>query len=196
MARVLIIFFTVILLTTSAFGQNGKAIAIQYVILKDEVINKEIGILITRESNSNDPEHFFKRGLGYIIINIRQYFRSDTLTEYYIEPSMNALKREDPDSKYPVFYNYVGGRPVLIYANALQSTINLVFLPNSKSELRKRLNPYLEKTTSRVFCDASGRKIFKDKHFRSDHFKFDSGKYIYIMKSNSFLKGTNNIIIK
>lgn len=166
-----------------SFGQNNVPVTIQCVTLRDEVLKKEIINIIAEESNSNDPDSLFKKGLGYVVVHIQSYSRGDTLTKYYIAPSLISLKEKDFDDNYPNFYSYVGGRIVLIYINEIQKSLNISYSDKSKSELRKKLDQFLEKTTDQTFFDNSGNKAFRDKKFRIDHFKFDAGKYVYIMKN-------------
>jgi hypothetical protein len=152
--------------------------------LNDTIINKEIKKLIIEETNSNDPEHLFKRGFGYITVDIRELSNSDTTLCYYISPSFYNIKEGDIDSKYPIFYTYVADRLVLIYFKILEyPTVQPVFSSRSKTKIRKKINHFLEKPTARVFYDSSGNEVFMDKKFRLDRFRFDSGKYIYVMKN-------------
>jgi len=184
--KYIFIFFN--LLATTAFCQTKGDLSIQYVNLTDTTVGKEIENTIIEEINSADSEHLFKRGFGYISLTIKQYSSSDTLYSYYIAPSLYAIKTKDINNKYPLFYTYVYGRLVTIYSSALgENTISLDFSSKSKARFRKKISLFLEKTVDRTFYDASGHKVFRDKHFRLDRFKFDSGKFVFVLKNNIYI---------
>ena len=179
---ILILF---ILHSNFLFCQNSK-INIQYITLKNKIIEKEIEEIVDKEIENDKTNGFFKKGLGYINLYMENYVHGDTLAKCYVEPSMYSLKKGDENAKYPIFYTYINGRIVLIYINILQNFINPIFSERSKSKIRRKLNYFLEKTTDQTFYDDSGKKAFRDKNFRIDYFKFDSGKYFYLTKDELY----------
>jgi hypothetical protein len=182
------------LLSITAFCQGKNQVDIQYIDLSDSVVIKEIKSIINEEINSNDPEHLFQRGFGYITINIKEFSKSDTLYSYYISPSLSDIKKSELDKKHPIFYTYVANRLVIIYLDILRYPIfNSTVSSRSKSKLIKKINAFLEKPVDRTFYDSSNKIVFRDKHFRLNRFKFDSGKYIFIMKNSAYkIRNENN----
>lgn len=54
-----------------ATSQEKHEKKIQYVVLKDTFLVKEIEKLIIEETNINDTNQFFKRGLGYVTLIVK-----------------------------------------------------------------------------------------------------------------------------
>lgn len=186
----LIIFFC--FLANNVFGQTNAKIDIQYLELKDTVLTQEIENLILEEVNReiivNDSnkvfaENFFKKGLGYIYLNINRNIKGDTLCMYYISPTMMTLRKDAMDNAYPPFYSYIGGRLIFIYLSELEFAANITYSGKSKKMLRKKLDRFLEKPKDVTFYDLNGKKEFRDKKMRIDYFQFHNGKYIYILKN-------------
>jgi len=179
---VLIYFLSFNLLTFKIYGQAKKQIDIQHILLKDTFLRKEVEKLIAEQVNSNDPQHSFKHGLGYITVNVSKHSKGDTLLEYYIAPNLYSIKEEDLNQIYPPFYTYIGNRIALIYLSELDFVAKVAYSEKSKRMLRKKIKPFLEKTKDVTFYDVEGRKMFRDKKMRIDYFQFHNGKYIYILK--------------
>ncbi len=180
--RIIISFLVAISSILTSYSQNKTPYKIQYLDLKDKFVIKEIEKLIKDEINSNDTSQFFKKGLGYIKLNIYNYSDRDTIIKYYLTPSLEGLKKEDTDNKYPLFYTYVSKRIVLIYLNVLLEFADYKLAEKSKRRIRKKIEPFLEKTRKMTFYDIEGKKTFTDKNFRIDYIKFHAGRYIYILK--------------
>ena len=73
---------------------------------------------------------------------------------------------------------------MLIYLKVLDyPVIQLNFSSKSKAKIRRKISHFLEDTTDRTFYDSFGHKVFRDKHFRLDRFRFDAGKQLFIMKN-------------
>lgn len=174
--------FVLFLLTGNSFAQEKpRSIRIQEIVLKDSVLIQQIEKLIQDEINNKEDKHeFFKRGLGYINLSLLNYTDKGVLRKYYISPKMVSLRKNDSDSKYPLFYSYVGNRLVLIDINAFENSMIYQITESSKRRFRKKLEPYLEKTQNITARDSSGNIKIRDKHFRADYFWMHSGRYIYI----------------
>ncbi|MCC9135236.1 hypothetical protein ACFSKU_12115 [Pontibacter silvestris] len=185
-------FFIFSLLVFSAFGQKRELMEIQYITIKDTFLVKEMEKLIQDEVNREPDttttdkvftENFFAKGLGYVRLYAGGNLEGDTLTRYYIAPSLVSIKKEAADYVYPPFYSYVGGRLVLVYVPVLENVTKFNFSKKSKKKLRKRVDAFLEKPRDMTFYDMEGNVAFKDKHFRIDYFRIHDDKYIYILKN-------------
>lgn len=181
--RIVLVFSIMfIFLRYIAFSQEKPDNKIQYLVLKDKFLIKEIKKLIVDEINSNDSNQFFKKGLGYVRLNVYNYSHNDTLIKYYITPTMTSFKKDDNDDLYPLFYTYINERIVLIYLNVVNEFSIFNLSKKSKTRFRKKVEIFLPETKKMTFYDMEGKKTFTDKNFRIDYFKFHGGKYIYILK--------------
>lgn len=184
--KYLLLILSTISLSTNAFCQNNKHVSIQYISLNDSVLVKEIKSTIGEETSSNDPEHLFENGFGYINVYINSFINSDTIYSFYILPSFHYIKKNAHNNEYPCFYTYILNKLVLIYIKTLNdSIISLDYSLRSKARLRKKISSFLEEATDRTFYDSSNHKVFRDKHFRLERFRFDSGKSVFIMKNSA-----------
>jgi hypothetical protein len=160
-------------------------LTIEQVTLLDTFLLNQVNLLIEEES---EQDSLFKKGLGYVelhyVNNFSEVFMEDAEKEhvirsYYISPSLYSLKK-DNELSYPPFYSYVGERLVFIYPFRLDNLLCYRYSKRSKRQLRRKLEPFLEKPKSQTFYGIDGKKSFRDKKFRVDYFKFHGGKYIYI----------------
>lgn len=185
--RICFAFLFFIISCSNASCQSSKGLSIQYVQIKDSILIKEIVSTIAIEVNGSDPEHLFRKGLGYIYVNIYSFLKSDTIGSYYISTSFHILRPTSTDDEYPAFYTYVNDRLVLLDNNYLtENVLRPNYSAKSKRKLRKKIEPFLEKTTDATFYDSDNRVAFRDKKFRVERFRFDSGKYVFVLRNGTY----------
>ena len=161
---------------------------ISYLELKDSTLVENIKRIINKEVNSDTSKNnMFRKGLGYILLEVKQHFNSDTLRQYYIDPQLLSFKDDTDDRLYPDYFSFVDNRLVIIHLQVLDEFTKRYLTAKTKSNFRKLINSYLGKTKKMTFYDVDNKKAFTDKNFRIDYFKFDSGVMIYILKNGSAL---------
>lgn len=171
-----------IIVTSPLFAQlRYPSIKIQEITITDSILIHQIEKLIQDEVNNEEDKHqFFKRGLGYVNLSYSNFTDRDVLRKYYISPRMIGFRKNDPDSRYPLFYSFVAKRMVLIDIHALENSTSFKITKKSKRQFRKKLEPYLEKTQNITVYDSLGNVVIRDRYFRVDWFRLHSGRYIYI----------------
>jgi len=159
---------------------------ISYLGLKDPILTENIKNLISREVNADTSKNnLFRKGLGYIYLEIKQHVNSDTVRQYYISPQLLSIKEDAADELYPDFYSYINNRLVVIRLQGLDGFTYRNLNSKTKRDFRKLVDRYLEKTQKRTFYDMNNKKVFTDKNYRLEHFKFHAGIYIYIFNNGS-----------
>ena len=98
---------------------------------------------------------------------------------------MANISEDDPATVFPLYYTNIDGRPILIYLNTIRSLSNTEISKKSKRLISKMIQPFLEKTKDVQAYDENGKKVFRDKHFRIDYFKFFGGKDFYMVKKSA-----------
>ena len=167
----LILLFTV----TNAVGQSNL-INTQYITIKNDSLTKYVNEIVKNEIDGDRDYQFFKRGIGYIMVSMRDYVRGDTVVKLTIESGFADFKEDVSDTAYPAYYTLISGRPVLLYVRSLENLGINKYSYRSKKRFRQWLEPYLEKVQDRQFYNEDGSKAFRIKKFRIDYFKFGGEK--------------------
>jgi len=157
---------------------------IPFVEISDSTLVSNINKIVDREVNSDSTQYNpYSKGYGYVILNVKEYSKGDTLVQYYISPMWLSYKEDTQDSAYPDAYSYVGGQLVIIRLSVLTNFVPKRYSANTKKRLRNLINSRLQKAKKITLYQGDKNKAVTDKNFRIDYIKFDAGIYIYMRKN-------------
>jgi len=177
-----ILFSLILACSFCSLNAQSAGTDIQYINLRDSSLVRNITNVIEREKKDGNGYGFFSKGLGYIAIHISDYNHRDTVLKYHITPMLISIRREDPDIAYPLYYTTIDGHPVLIFVKSVTLIADLKYSNTSKDNLRQVIEPFLPKAKNADFFNDKGEKVFTDKNFRPDYFKFGSDKDYYLIR--------------
>lgn len=176
-----VISLLLLFLTQKGFCQSKSGNAeITYLHIKDSLLISSIQKLVKQVETTDT---LYRKGYGYITLQVKEYSQKDTLIDYSINPSLLSIREDSIDQLYPDHYTYVNNRLVLIHINVLNQLAVRKYTEKSKSEIRKLVNSTLEKTRKVTFYDVNEKKAFTDKHFRVDYLLRNYAIHLYILKN-------------
>ncbi|MCJ8209307.1 hypothetical protein MUY27_06275 [Mucilaginibacter sp. RS28] len=177
MKKLLVIVIGLILFSsTSAQRLN---VDIQELNIKDSTFTKNITNFIEEQKKGGDEFHFFKKGLGYVTVQIADYHKNDTLLRYAVLSQASSFNHDTDDGVYPQYYTFIDGHPVLLYFRSVSMLGNLKYSEKSKKKLQKVIEPFLEKKRTKLLYDVNQKKTVKVKNFRNEFFKFIGATIYY-----------------
>lgn len=170
------LFMIMCVVKVSAQSSEGE---IQRVQVKDKEFIKNITHFIEDLKNGGDEFGFFKKGLGYVSVQVADYHHGDTLLRYSALQQATGFDNGTDDGLYPPYYTLIDGHPVLLYFRAVQMLAAVKYSQRSKSLFRKELNRYLDKPKNVVVYDVDNKKNVNAKNFREEYYKLGSGVVFY-----------------
>ena len=82
-----------IIMPFQGWAQSQSSFKINQLTITDTVLVNSINNLIQKEINNRDTANLFKKGYGYVMVNILAYGEADTLRKYYICPNSGTSKK-------------------------------------------------------------------------------------------------------
>lgn len=152
---------------------------IQKINISDKGFIKNITDYIEDQKGGQDEFGFFKKGLGYVSVQISDYHHQDTLLRYYVLAQASSFDKDSGDILYPQYYTFIDGHPILLYFRSVNMISALKYSENSKIKFRKVIEKCLDKPKNTDFYDVNNKKIFTAKKFQNSIYNYGGAKIFY-----------------
>lgn len=175
-------FITTVLLFVffnNSYAQRSTLLDIQEIKIKDSDFVYMITKFIEEQKSGKDAFGFFKKGLGYVTVQISDYHHQDTLLRYQVLTQAIGFDKKISDFLYPPYYTIIDGHPVLLYLHSLSLIANVQYSEKSKNKFRKVTDPFLAKLIDIDFHDRQDKIDTSLKYFKNEVFNFTGGEIRY-----------------